>query len=280
MDTGKEHLCGICRRWLYRSSERGYNIDKQLIVRWKRKSSIQKPHSRHRPLKEAFVTRCTQGHHCSRDDSGQQCRRQSVVCTFATFCMERTDTLWLGFSFLSVHHGYFNIYFIKQIQFQRFPTSGNQDIETHISYSMHRMGNRLVWPCMWRWLPAFCPSAHSRGTATHCFMLLCYFFFTALFMNHKFIPALTFILLVSYTVILCMGNGYACDESNILSIIDRQLFGEAHLYQKSPIDPEGFVSTLSAIAHTCIGFSCGKWIIQSHQTETKYSVCSWPDSFW
>ena len=51
-----------------------------------------------------------------------------------------------------------------------------------------------------------------------------------------------------------MGNGYTCDESNILSIIDRQLFGEAHLYQKSPIDPEGFVSTLSAIAHTCIGF--------------------------
>ena len=25
--------------------------------------------------------------------SGQQCRRQSVVCTFTTFCMERTDTL-------------------------------------------------------------------------------------------------------------------------------------------------------------------------------------------
>ncbi len=34
-----------------------------------------------------------------------------------------------------------------------------------------------------------------------------------------------------------MGNGYTCDESNILSIIDRQLFGEAHLYQKSPDDP-------------------------------------------
>ena len=25
-----------------------------------------------------------------------------------------------------------------------FPTSGNQDIETHISYSMHRLGYRLV----------------------------------------------------------------------------------------------------------------------------------------
>lgn len=46
--------------------------------------------------------------------------------------------------FLFIMHGYFNIYFIEQIQFQRFPTSGNQDIETHISYSMHRMGNRLV----------------------------------------------------------------------------------------------------------------------------------------
>ena len=33
---------------------------------------------------------------------------------------------------------------LSSIQFQRSPTSGNQDIETHISYSMHRMGNRLV----------------------------------------------------------------------------------------------------------------------------------------
>lgn len=33
---------------------------------------------------------------------------------------------------------------LNKFQFQRFPTSGNQDIETHISYSMHRMGNRLV----------------------------------------------------------------------------------------------------------------------------------------
>ena len=117
----------------------------------------------------------------------------------------------------------------------------------------------------------FLPFVHLRipGVLQRIALCYCVISFTALFMNHKFIPALTFILLVSYTVILCMGNGYACDESNILSIIDRQLFGEAHLYQKSPIDPEGFVSTLSAIAHTCIGFSYGKWIIQSHQTENK-----------
>lgn len=102
----------------------------------------------------------------------------------------------------------------------------------------------------------FLPFVHLRipGVLQRIALCYCVISFTALFMNHKFIPTLTFILLVSYTVILCMGNGYTCDESNILSIIDRQLFGEAHLYQKSPIDPEGFVSTLSAIAHTCIGF--------------------------
>ena len=63
---------------------------------------------------------------------------------------------------------------------------------------------------------------------TSCLLFICAFpgycnallYVTVLFlyspiMNHKFIPALTFILLVSYTVILCMGNGYACDESNI-----------------------------------------------------------------
>lgn len=97
----------------------------------------------------------------------------------------------------------------------------------------------------------FLPFVHLRipGVLQRIALCYCVISFTALFMNHKFIPALTFILLVSYTVILCMGNGYACDESNILSIIDRQLFGEAHLYQKSPIDPEGFVSTLCYRPH-------------------------------
>ena len=99
----------------------------------------------------------------------------------------------------------------------------------------------------------FLPFVHLRipGVLQRIALCYCVISFTALFMNHKFIPTLTFILLVSYTVILCMGDEDTCDESNILSIIDRQLFGEAHLYQKSPIDPEGFVSTLSA------GYSAG-----------------------
>ena len=63
----------------------------------------------------------------------------------------------------------------------------------------------------------FLPFVHLRipGVLQRIALCYCVISFTALFMNHKFIPALTFILLVSYTVILCMGNGYACDESNI-----------------------------------------------------------------
>ena len=76
----------------------------------------------------------------------------------------------------------------------------------------------------------FLPFVHLRipGVLQRIALCYCVISFTALFMNHKFIPTLTFILLVSYTVILCMGNGYTCDESNVLSIIDRQLFGDAH----------------------------------------------------
>lgn len=57
----------------------------------------------------------------------------------------------------------------------------------------------------------FLPFVHLRipGVLQRIALCYCVISFTALFMNHKFIPALTFILLVSYTVILCMGNGYA-----------------------------------------------------------------------
>lgn len=117
----------------------------------------------------------------------------------------------------------------------------------------------------------FLPFAHLRVLGVLQRIALCYgvVSFIALFMKHNFIPALIMILLAAYTFIIYVGNGYACDESNILSLIDRQLFGVAHLYQKSPIDPEGFMSTLSAVAHTLIGFYCGSLIVKTRQTEKK-----------
>ncbi len=68
-------------------------------------------------------------------------------------------------------------------------------------------------------------------------------------------------LLVGYGVVLLVGNGYAQDETNIACIIDRWLVGEAHLYHKSPIDPEGLLGTLPSIAHTMIGLYVG-WIVK------------------
>ena len=68
-------------------------------------------------------------------------------------------------------------------------------------------------------------------------------------------------LLVVYILIITLGNGYAFDaEANILAQVDLHLFGYDHLYHKSPVDPEGLVSTIPAIAHTLIGFLCGKLV--------------------
>ncbi len=91
----------------------------------------------------------------------------------------------------------------------------------------------------------------------------------ALYMNHRYIPSLTLVLFVLYSILLYFGNGYLCDESNLLGYIDRTLLGAKHLYLKSPIDPEGLTSTLPAIAHTLIGFYCGKIIVQPKNIDQK-----------
>lgn len=126
------------------------------------------------------------------------------------------------------------------------------------------------------WLDHICegdffPFAHLRilGVLQRIALCYCVVSFIALYVNHKWLPALAVVLLGVYTYIIYIGNGYACDETNILAVIDRAIFGEAHLYAKSPIDPEGFVSTLSAIAHTLIGFSCGQFIMKVQPTPKK-----------
>lgn len=65
------------------------------------------------------------------------------------------------------------------------------------------------------------------------------------------------ILLLVYAVILSLGNGYAQDGTNIAAIVDRLYLSEPHLYHKSPVDPEGLLGTISALAHTLIGIIVG-----------------------
>lgn len=85
--------------------------------------------------------------------------------------------------------------------------------------------------------------------------------FIVIYVNHKYLPWITVGLLVIYSFILIYGNGYLCDETNFLSVADRAVFGEGHLYKKSPIDPEGLIGTISSVSHTMIGFIFGKLVL-------------------
>ena len=91
----------------------------------------------------------------------------------------------------------------------------------------------------------------------------------ALFVNHKYCLHIAFGLLVVYSVILLIGNGYAPDDTNIAMQIDKALLGVNHLYTHTPIDPEGLLGTIPAIAHTLIGFWCGRAMGMKHNTSEK-----------
>lgn len=78
-------------------------------------------------------------------------------------------------------------------------------------------------------------------------------------------------LLLAYTIILRLGNGYIEDQTNILAIVDRTLLGSEHLYHKNAIDPEGLLGTISGIAHTLIGLTVGR-IIRKNDLATAFNL--------
>lgn len=84
----------------------------------------------------------------------------------------------------------------------------------------------------------------------------------ALTMKHKYIPYLIVTLLVGYFILLITGNGFEYNDTNILSVVDRAVLGEAHMYKDNGIDPEGLLSTIPAIAHVLIGFCVGKLLME------------------
>lgn len=113
---------------------------------------------------------------------------------------------------------------------------------------------------------------HLRVWAVMQRIALCYFFVSlfALYANHRYTLPVAALLLIIYTVILLLGNGYAEDASiNILAQADLKLFGYDHLYHKSPVDPEGLVATIASVAHVMLGFYCGKVIKLSDTLEKK-----------
>lgn len=84
----------------------------------------------------------------------------------------------------------------------------------------------------------------------------------ALLIKHKYIPYLIVVLLVGYFIILITGNGFAYNETNIVSIVDRSILGDSHMLLDHYIDPEGLLSTIPSIAHVLIGFCVGKLLME------------------
>ena len=112
--------------------------------------------------------------------------------------------------------------------------------------------------------------AHLRFFAVMQRIALCYFFVSlfALFVDHRYTIPTIILLLVGYTVLLLVGDGYSEDAAvNILGQTDLYLFGYDHLYHHTPIDPEGLLGTVSGVAHVLIGFYCGSLIKKAGSIE-------------
>ena len=113
---------------------------------------------------------------------------------------------------------------------------------------------------------------HLRIWAVMQRIALCYGIVSlfALFCNHRYTIPVVIGLLIIYTAILVLGNGYTEDASvNVLAQVDLNLFGYDHLYHKSPVDPEGLLGTISSVAHVLLGFYCGKLIRQKYNISDK-----------
>ncbi|WP_302590161.1 acyltransferase family protein [uncultured Muribaculum sp.] len=91
----------------------------------------------------------------------------------------------------------------------------------------------------------------------------------ALYLSRRAMLWLGAVLLVLYSAALCMWNGYVYDASNFNSVVDRALLGAGHLYTKKPVDPEGLAGTVSAVAHTILGFCCGAMVKSRRPLENR-----------
>jgi predicted acyltransferase len=82
----------------------------------------------------------------------------------------------------------------------------------------------------------------------------------ALYVPHRQLKYWVAGILWGYALLLWLGQGFEATSESILAVVDHRLLGAAHLYKKSPVDPEGLLSTLPAIAHTLIGFLSARLI--------------------
>ncbi|MFV0536072.1 MAG: acyltransferase family protein [Dysgonomonas sp.] len=93
----------------------------------------------------------------------------------------------------------------------------------------------------------------------------------AILIKHKYIPYIIVATLIGYFLLLLFGNGFELSEQNIISVFDRTILGENHMYTDSGVklDPEGLLSTIPAICHVLIGFCCGGLLLNTKDNYEK-----------
>lgn len=105
---------------------------------------------------------------------------------------------------------------------------------------------------------------------------ICYFVAASLFLitQARTQAIIMIILLISYWLIMTYisvptyGAGNLTIEGNLAGYLDRLVFSSNHLYEKI-FDPEGFLSTLPAIATTLLGNLTGFWLRSNKQQISK-----------
>lgn len=91
----------------------------------------------------------------------------------------------------------------------------------------------------------------------------------SLVLKHKYIPHLIAVLLIGYFILLLLGNGFEYNRTNILSIIDFKILGEAHIRNDNGIEVLGILSTIPAIANVLLGFYVGKIMFERKDIHSK-----------
>lgn len=99
---------------------------------------------------------------------------------------------------------------------------------------------------------------------------ICYFATAtlALALSEKWLKWVAVAMLGVYAVLLFVGHGFEFSSENIISVVDRAVLGENHMYsdtvggQTMKFDPEGLLSTLPSIVHCIIGYLCGLMLIR------------------
>ncbi|MCD8080890.1 MAG: heparan-alpha-glucosaminide N-acetyltransferase domain-containing protein [Bacteroides sp.] len=83
-------------------------------------------------------------------------------------------------------------------------------------------------------------------------------------------------ILTAYLLILQLGNGYVQSADNLLSVVDVNILGAAHMAKEIlpdgssfPFDPLGLLSTIPGIAHVMLGVCAGNIITSVKDNHTR-----------